>query len=116
MTIGTISLSLRALADNQSELEQALATGKLNMPKGASGEEEAAIIASVQKQPTSGPSTYATGGQVSRFQRNSIPAITPVQKATEAVQIAKQVEKVSRGPVVRVSRGGNTTEVPLDRR
>lgn len=116
MTIGTISLSLRALADNQAELEMALASGKLNMPKGASADEEAAILATVQKQPTAGSSSYATGGQVSRFQRTSIPAITPTQKAVEQVRITQQVEKIQKGPVVRVSRGGNTTEVQLDRR
>jgi pilus assembly protein CpaB len=116
MTIGTISLSLRALADNQAELEQALASGKLNMPKGASADEEQAIIAKAQKQPTSGLSSYATGGQVSRFQRNSMPAVTPVQKAREQAVAAKEVEKVARGPVVRVTRAGTTTEVSLDRR
>jgi pilus assembly protein CpaB len=123
MTIGTISLSLRALADNQAELEQALVTGKLNMPKGASADEEQAIIATVQKQPTSGSSSYATGGQVSRFQRTSIPAMTPIQKAREQAVITKQqavvskeIEKVVKGPVVRVSRGGSTSEVQLDRR
>jgi pilus assembly protein CpaB len=116
MTIGTISLSLRSLADNQTELEQALATGQVNIPKGASAAEEQAIIASTQRQPTSGPGSYATGGQVSRFQRSSIPAITTLQKARESVQITKQVEQITKGPTVRVSRAGSTSEVPLDRR
>jgi pilus assembly protein CpaB len=107
MTIGTISLSLRALADNQAELEQALASGKLNMPKGASADEEAAVIANVQKQPVAGSSSYATGGEVSRFQRTSTPAITPVQRAVEYVRVSQQAEKAAkqaRGPIVRVYR------------
>jgi pilus assembly protein CpaB len=116
-TIGTLSLSLRALADNAAELELALASGAVKLPNGASPEEEEKILASVAKQPTAGPSTYATGGDVSRFQRSTPPkTLTPVQVATEAVRIEKQVDKVRRGPVVRVSRGGNVEEVALDRR
>jgi pilus assembly protein CpaB len=73
-------------------------------------------LASVTKQPTAGPSSYATGGDVSRFQRTSIPATTPVQIATEAVRVEKQIEKVRRGSVVRVSRTGAVEEVNVDRR
>jgi pilus assembly protein CpaB len=119
MTIGTISLSLRALADNAAELEQALASGSLNMPKGASADEEQALIASIQKQPTSGNSSYATGGQVSRFQRTSVPAITPVQRAVEGVRVQQQSQAAAqqaRGPVVRIYRADkNPEEVELNR-
>ena len=115
-TIGTISLSLRSLADNAAELEMALASGDVKLPKGASPEEEEKILASIQKQPTAGPSTYATGGDVSRFQRSTPPAITPVQIAAEAVRVEKQIEQVRRGSVVRVSRAGNVEEVNVDRR
>lgn len=115
-TIGTISLSLRSLADNAAELEMALASGDVKLPKGASDEEEEKILASIQKQPTAGPSTYATGGDVSRFQRSTPPAITPVQIATEAVRVEKQIEQVRRGSIVRVSRAGSVEEVNVDRR
>ncbi len=112
-TIGTLSLSLRALADNAHELEQALATGDVNMPKGASAEDEARVIARIAKKPTMGPSTYSTGGQVSRFQRTSVPAITPVQVAVEGVKVQQQVERASkdaRGPIVRVFRADRAAE------
>jgi pilus assembly protein CpaB len=115
-TIGTISLSLRSLADNAAELEQALASGSLNLPKGATAEEEERILSSISKQPTGGNGSFTTGGEVSRFQRRTPPAVTPVQIATEKVQLAKQIEKATKGPVVRVSRGGDATEVPVDRR
>lgn len=117
MTIGTISLSLRALAEDQSELEQALASGKLNMPKGASEAEEAALIASMNKQPSAGPSSYATGGQVSRFQRTSVPAITPVQKAVEQARVGQQSEnaaRAARGPVIRVYRPDATAPEEIE--
>ncbi len=119
MTIGTISLSLRSLADNQAELEQALASGKLTMPKGATAAEEQAIIASMSKQPTAGSSSYATGGEVSRFQRTSVPAITPVQRAVEGVRVQQQSQiaaQQARGPVVRIYRSDkNPEEVELNR-
>jgi pilus assembly protein CpaB len=115
-TIGTLSLSLRALADNAAELEQALASGSLNLPKGASPEEEERLLSQLNKQPTSGASSYTTGGEVSRFQRRTPPAVTPVQIAKEQVQLSKQIEKATKGPVVRVSRGGVPVEVSVDRR
>ena len=115
-TIGTLSLSLRSLADNAAELEQALASGSLELPKGASPEEEAQILAKLNKQPSSGASSYTTGGEVSRFQRRTPPAVTPVQIAKEQVQLSKQIEKATKGPVVRVSRAGVPVEVSVDRR
>jgi pilus assembly protein CpaB len=115
-TIGTLSLSLRALADNAAELEMALASGSVSLPKGASAEEEERILAQISKQPSAGAGSFTTGGEVSRFQRRTPPAVTPVQIAKEQVQLSKQIEKATKGPVVRVSRGGNTTEVSVDRR
>jgi len=114
--IGTLSLSLRSLADNAAELEQALASGSITLPEGASAAEEERILASIAKQPTAERGSYATGGQVSRFQRSSIPAQMPVAVAIEQVRVARQVQKVSKGQVVRVSRGGSTTEVDVNPR
>lgn len=115
-TIGTLSLSLRALADNSAELEQALASGEVTMPAGATADDEKKILATIQKKPTSGATTYATGGDVSRFQRSTPPATTPVQIAAEQVRVEKQIEKVRRGSIVRVSRAGSVEEVNVDRR
>ena len=115
-SIGTLSLSLRSLADNAAELEQALASGSINVPEGASAAEEERILASISQQPTAERGSYATGGQVSRFQRSSIPAQMPVAVAVEQVRVARQVQKVSKGQVVRVSRGGQTTEVDVNPR
>ena len=115
-SIGTLSLSLRSLADNAAELEQALASGSINVPEGASAAEEERILASIAKQPTAERGSYATGGQVSRFQRSSIPAQLPVAVAIEQVRVARQVQKVSKGQVVRVSRGGSTTEIDVNPR
>lgn len=115
-TIGTLSLSLRALADNAAELEQALASGEIRVPNGATPEEEEKFLTTIAKQPVAGPSTYATGGDVSRFQRRTPPATTPVQIAAEQIKVEKQIEKVRRGSIVRVSRAGSVEEVNVDRR
>src|SRR3970282_1936713 len=43
-TIGTLSLSLRSIADNQSELERAIASGEVDLPEGASKEQEERLL------------------------------------------------------------------------
>ncbi|MEE9433422.1 MAG: Flp pilus assembly protein CpaB [Sphingorhabdus sp.] len=125
LSIGTISLSLRSLAENQAELEQALASGDLSIPEGASAEEEERILAKAKQRPSSGVSSYTTGGQVSRFQRQRYQPKPKtddqvmrkaVRMQERAVKMQKHVEKVRKGPVVRVSRGGSVSEVKLDRR
>jgi pilus assembly protein CpaB len=115
--VGTISLSLRALADNSEAIESALASGSIKIPQGATPEQEEKILKSLAQRPSSGATTYTTGGDVSRFQPRQLQQLpkapkqqTPVQMAVEAVQTRKAIEKAIKGPVVRVSRGGNNPE------
>ena len=115
-SIGTISLSLRSLADNAAELEQALASGDINIPEGATVDQERAIMRQLAQRPSATKSSYATGGDVSRFQRSSMPEQMPLAVAAEQARTQKQVEKIMKGPVVRVSRGGNVTEIDISRR
>ncbi|MFC4291746.1 Flp pilus assembly protein CpaB [Sphingorhabdus arenilitoris] len=114
-SIGTISMSLRALADNATELEQALASGSVKIPAGATPEEEQRILASVKSRPIDGGGTFSTGGDISRFQRREAPK-TVIQAAAQAAVEQKTIEKIVKGPVVRVSRGANTQEVQIERR
>lgn len=115
-SIGTISLSLRSLADNAAELEQALASGDINIPEGATADQERAIMRQLAQRPSATKGSYATGGDVSRFQRSSMPEQMPLAVAAEQARTQKQVEKIMKGPVVRVSRGGNVTEIDISRR
>lgn len=115
-SIGTISLSLRSLADNAAELEQALASGDINIPEGATVDQERAIMRQLAQRPSASKGSYATGGDVSRFQRSSMPEQMPLAVAAEQARTQKQVEKIMKGPVVRVSRGGNVTEIDISRR
>ncbi len=122
-TIGTLSLSLRSLADSQVELERAIAAGEVSVPEGASKEEEEAILREAMARPNDSKSTYVTGGDVSRFQRSTIPAEkseAPRQTYTQpaigvpaARTTGTQSTPVARTPTVRVTRGKQTTEVPV---
>ncbi|WP_298191600.1 Flp pilus assembly protein CpaB [Novosphingobium sp.] len=132
-TIGTISLSLRSLADNSSELDQAIALGQIKIPAGASKAEEERILKQAMSKPIEADgNSYATGGDVSRFQP---------KKATDPMAAAQAMAKAittmiprsmpmsgpgtggsmtdaaralfSPGPVVRVTRGKDTTEVKV---
>ncbi len=120
-TIGTLSLSLRSLADNQAQLERVIASGEVKVPDGASKEEEELLIQQAMNRPVEGSTTYVTGGDVSRFQRSSKPmsAEDAAEKViTTAVAAAAQfagmpTKAVPTGPVVNVTRGKMTTPVQV---
>ena len=106
-TIGTLSLALRSIADNQSELERAIASGEVDLPDGASKEDEEKLLRRAMATPQDGASTFVTGGDVSRFQRSTMPR-PPSQMAQQTVAgVAGPV--VPTGPTVRVTRGKDTT-------
>jgi pilus assembly protein CpaB len=122
-TLGTLSLSLRSLADNQSQLERAIASGAVKVPEGASREEEERLLRQVANRPVEGSTTYVTGGDVSRFQRRTLPK-SPDEAARAMVASAMNVmansgppaagaTEIPTGPVVRVTRGKTTTPVPV---
>lgn len=120
-TIGQLSLSLRSLADNQSELDRMVASGAVKVPEGASKAEEDKILSRAMNRPVEGPTTYVTGGDVSRFQRSTPPAsreqvmarMAQYQRPTFSGQPAMPTAPV--GPTVRVTRGKTTTIVPVGR-
>jgi len=120
-TIGTLSLSLRSLADNQAQLERVIASGQLKVPNGASKEEEELLIQQAMNRPIDGATSFVTGGDVSRFQRKSKPATDEDRAAkmmaaavnTVANRAGLPAAPVRRGPVVRVTRGKATTNVPV---
>ncbi|MEO6218742.1 MAG: Flp pilus assembly protein CpaB [Sphingomonas sp.] len=106
-TLGSISLSLRSIADNNSELEQAIASGEVKVPEGNDPKAEKAMMLKVANQPSAGGSTVATGADVSKFQRSTVPG----KPVPDAAVVATQT-----GPVVRVVRGSDMTEVPVGKK
>lgn len=116
--IGEISLSLRAIADNQGEFERILASGDVKVPEGATRAEEESLMKQAMARPIEGNTTYVTGGDVSRFQRSTVPsapaASAPAPVAGPAPQAAMGgAAPVRTGPVVRVTRGKDTTVEPV---
>ncbi|MEP9361130.1 Flp pilus assembly protein CpaB [Sphingomonas sp. KR3-1] len=114
-TIGTLSLSLRSIADNQGELEDAIANGDVNVPADGDPKKEKEMIAQVAKRPQDGATTFATGADVSRFQRSTVPAKTPEPAAAPAAGPAQNYPgaAVPHGPVVTIVRGNTEVAVPL---
>lgn len=119
-TIGTLSLSLRSIADNQAELERAIASGDVNLPDNASPEEEAALLRQAASRPRESASTFQTGGYVSRFQRRTVPrtgeqmAQQVVAGAVNAAADRLGLPVAPRGPIVRVTRGKRTDVEAVD--
>lgn len=120
-TIGTLSLALRSIADNQSELERAIASGAVDLPEGATKEEEEKLLRRALAQPQDGASSYVTGGDVSRFQRSTMPRTRSdmageiVSTAVNAYADRAGVPAMPSGPTVRVTRGKTTTVEPVGR-
>ena len=123
-SLGTLSLSLRSIADNTAELERAVAAGDVKVPANANPAEERQMLLAVANRPIDSNTTYSTGGDVSRFQRRTVPA-RPEERLQQAMSsfgrglgqaLAGQPGAPAAGPVVRVSRGNNVTIVPVGAR
>ncbi|WP_100259484.1 Flp pilus assembly protein CpaB [Qipengyuania seohaensis] len=121
-TIGTLSLALRAIADSEGELERALASGDVSIPDDATPEEEERILRNAMGRPDDSRGTYVTGGDVSRFQRSSMPPRVGAAPQSNddgrtfshtSGATTTTAAPLSRGPMVRVTRGKATEAVPL---
>ena len=121
-SLGTLSLSLRSIADNTSELERAVAAGDVKIPAGTNPAQERQMLLAAANRPIDNNTTFSTGGDVSRFQRRTVPA----RPADPSEQMSKAVASFGKGlgqamsggtgPVVRVARGNNVTVVPVGAR
>ncbi|WP_109808588.1 Flp pilus assembly protein CpaB [Sphingosinithalassobacter portus] len=116
-TVGTISLSLRSIADNSQELEEAIANGEVSVPDDPNAER--AMLTRVQAAPVSGRSTYSTGADISRFQRSTVPGKAeeprPFAPPSGMSGVPGQQPQITMptGPMVRIARGNNVTVVPV---
>src|SRR4051794_10509459 len=73
-SIGSLSLSLRSIADNTSDLERAVASGDIKVPASANPADEKQMLLAMANRPLDNNTTFSTGGDVSRFQRRTVPA------------------------------------------
>jgi pilus assembly protein CpaB len=115
-TVGALSLSLRSIADNASDLEEAIASGQVKAP--ADAKEEKAMLVKFAGQPASGASTFVTGADVSRYQRSTVPGKgtgggSGMPAPAAGVPINPGSAPAVTGPVVRIARGNTVTAVPV---
>jgi Flp pilus assembly protein CpaB len=127
-SLGSLSLSLRSIADNTAELETAVASGQVKIPAGTNPVEERKMLLAVANRPADSNTTFVTGGDVSRFQRRSVPA-----KPSQGGQVGDALKGFANalsggpagasgaqgpvnGPSVRVARGNTVTVVPVGAR
>ena len=104
-SLGSISFSLRPLADSHGDLERAIAAGEIKLPDNATPEQEESLLKAAMAQPSEGKTSFVTGGDVSRFRRSTVPPPPPVAGAGGA--------PVYRGPTIRVRRAGSVTDEPI---
>jgi pilus assembly protein CpaB len=117
-TVGTLSLSLRSLADTQSDLDEAIASGAVSVPDDPA--KEKAFLARAASRPQDDGDSYVTGADVSRFQRRTVPAKESGQPGetmggpapAPAAGYSGATPKAT-GPVVRVVRGSDASIVPV---
>ena len=125
-SLGQLSLSLRSIADNTAEVERGVASGAIKIPAGTSPDQEKQILQMMANRPIDTNTTFSTGGDVSRFQRRTVPA-RPQDKAEVLAKAMNSFGKGlgqaitgqpggGEGPVVRVARGNNVTVVPVGAR
>jgi pilus assembly protein CpaB len=120
-TIGQLSLSLRSLADNNAELERAIASGEVQVPENVDPRAERQMLLNVASRPIDTNPTVTVGSDVSRFQRSSVPGRP--REGNNAPQASNAPSSGGGvpgdqpiGPVVRVARGNTVTLVPVGAR
>lgn len=110
---GKLSVALRPLAENQGELEEAIASGEVKVPEGDDPKAEKAMMAKVAARPVEGVSSYATGADVSRFQRRTVPGKPVERNVGSGPGGAYPGAAAPTGPTVNVARGNAVTVVPV---
>jgi pilus assembly protein CpaB len=106
-SLGTLSLSLRSIADNGSELERAVAAGDVKVPAGASVAQEKQMLQAMTNRPLDSNTTFSTGGDVSRFQRRTVPAKPQVAMASPSPSASGGAPASQYSNGVRVVRGNS---------
>ncbi|WP_327751791.1 Flp pilus assembly protein CpaB [Sphingobium sp. SJ10-10] len=114
-TIGSLSLTLRSLADNSSELDAAIAGSDVDLSAASNPNAEKKLLASLSARPVDKGGTYSTGADVSRYQRSSVPAKPLQAMPAGGVPMggAPSMAAVGQGPVIRIARGTSVTVVPV---
>jgi pilus assembly protein CpaB len=124
--LGTLSLSLRSIADDVGA-GAGRRSGEVKVPQGTSPADERRLLNSWANRPIDTNTTYTTGGDVSRFQRRTVPAKSASSAPGDSLAnfaradgrepaAQSQAAPAVSGPVVRVARGNSVTVVPVGAR
>ncbi|MEQ1725746.1 MAG: Flp pilus assembly protein CpaB [Sphingopyxis sp.] len=116
-SVGTLSLALRSIADSASELDEAIASGQINVARDGDRAGEARLLGRSSTRPSDRGVTGVTGGDVSRYQRRTVPRQRSADNGGGGggPQSAVPAAPVVTGPSVRVVRGDQVTIVPVGR-
>lgn len=101
--LGTLSLTLRSIADTRQDLDAAIAESSTAMPNSNDPNAEKKALAGLSSRPEDSGSSYSTGADVSRFARRSVP----VRRLPP--------EAEPKGPVVNIARGGAVDHFEIKR-
>jgi pilus assembly protein CpaB len=113
-SMGQLSLSLRSIADNNAELERAIAAGEVSIGDKNDPKAEKQILLAVASRPVDTDTTFVTGADVSRFSRRSVPGRAPASNTPATAGGAPAAGGAEiQGPVVKVARGNAVTLVPV---
>jgi pilus assembly protein CpaB len=115
--IGALTLSLRSLADNTADLEAAIASGEVNVPENGDPKAEKQMLLAIAAMPNDRGTSATTGGEVSRFQRTSVPGRSgtggsPEEEEARRLQAQLQVRQLraKASPAVVIRRGGTVAD------
>src|SRR3546814_11685012 len=110
--IGALTLSLRSLADNTADLEAAIASGEVTVPGEGDAKAEKQMLLAIAAMPNDRGTSATTGGEVSRYQRTSVPAKggtggSPEEEEAPRLQAQLQVPQLraQASPAVLLRRG-----------
>jgi pilus assembly protein CpaB len=124
-SVGTISLALRSLAENAAELDEAIASGNINVPRDGDARGEARMLRGASQRPQiAGGGRATTGGDVSRHLRSGMPTRLPLPTVVAETSNnngggnrggnnAAEVPPAYTGPTVRITRGDQVVVVPV---
>jgi pilus assembly protein CpaB len=108
--IGSLSLSLRPLADSTTALEKAVSAGDIKVPAGTDPKADKTMLLDVASEPQDTGTTFTTGAEVSRFARGSGRGPMLAQNSGRP---APAMLAPPAAPVIHVARGNTVTDAPV---
>jgi pilus assembly protein CpaB len=109
--LGSLSLSLRPLADSTQDLKKAIAAGDIQVPAGTDPKAENKMLLDVASQPQDSGASFTAGGEVSRFARGT--GRSGQIFAQNGTRGGAALLALAGPPVVHIARGNTVTDTPV---